>query len=118
MRNIVMTAAAVLFTLSSIRAETAEREDAAIEYLMNSLRQSNVVFIRDHHAYAPETAIRMLALKYGYVRKRINTADQFIQYVASENNATGELYMVRTADGYELPAGEWLRQKLKKYRGG
>jgi hypothetical protein len=49
------------------------------------------------------------------VRSRIDSADVFVERVASASSMTGEAYRVDCA-GRTRPARDWLREELARYR--
>jgi hypothetical protein len=85
-----------------------------IVYLLNVIGASELVFIRNGSEYTGEEAKYHLREKLDNAGDRIRTAEDFINYIASESSKTGISYYVRLADGKQVEAGIWLRDQLAK----
>ncbi len=78
-----------------------------------------IVFIRNGSEYDGPAAAKHLSMKLKYAGERTQTAEQFIQYCASESSMTHRKYTVRlenstTVDSATYFAGllrEWDQQK-------
>jgi hypothetical protein len=53
--------------------------------------------------------------KYAYYKEKMNTAEDFILYLATKNSITGKLYMVN-CNCVNISPSEWLNAKLDKLR--
>jgi hypothetical protein len=93
-------------------AEKIERFLAEIESAKGD------VFIRNGVEYSAKDAADHLRTKLNAAGDRIETAEQFIQHVASASSLTGELYRVRLANGTEVLAADYLREKLAQLEAG
>jgi hypothetical protein len=107
---------ALLFVVSvSQPAEAAQpSEQDKIAYLLEAVGSSNLVFIRNGLEYSGADARKHLQRKLDYLRSRIHTVDDFINFVASKSSVTGIPYYVKFADGTRLEASVWLRDKLAR----
>jgi len=85
-----------------------------IVYLLNVIGASKLVFIRNGVEYTGEEARRHLLHKLDSAGDRIRTAEDFINYIASESSESGITYYVQFADGTRVEAGIWLRDQLAK----
>ncbi len=90
-------------------------ENGEIEYLLSHIGASDCVFIRNGKEHQSKKASEHLAMKYSHVKKRIKTADDFIDKIASQSSITRRKYEIR-CDGVQLPARQWLRQALESHR--
>ncbi len=89
---------------------------AEIDQLLGSIASSGCTFVRSGKEYDGASARRHLEFKLGFVRSRIETADQFVRDLASASSTTGEAYHVRCGAA-DSTAGAWLEARLKAIRG-
>ena len=90
-------------------------ENEEIEYLLSFIAASDCIFIRNGTEHPPEDAREHLEMKYNHVKKRIKTADVFIDKIASKSSITRRKYQVR-CKGEQFPTEQWLEQALASYR--
>ena len=100
------------------RGDTALTETEKIERLLDVVRTTNIVFIRNGEEHTGPDAEQHLRGKWKLAVKEIATARDFISKLASRSSTTGEEYRVRLADGSELPSGDWLTARLAEIEGG
>ena len=81
---------------------------AAIEGLKGA------VFIRNGSEYDAAKAAAHLRRKLDYAGKRVQTADQFIQHLATGSSMTGKPYTIRFADGHSVESAVYFREQLRK----
>ena len=86
-------------------------ENEEIEYLLSFVGDSDCIFIRNGKEYPAKEARKHLEMKYNHVKRRIKTADDFIDKIASKSSLSGRLYEVR-CDGVTLQTSQWLREAL------
>ena len=89
--------------------------DTEIEYLLEYVAGSGCVFIRNGDDHDAADAADHLRLKYDRGRRYADTAEQFIDRLASESSWTGKPYSVTCGDTTE-PSGDWLHRALAEYR--
>jgi hypothetical protein len=90
--------------------------DAEIEFLIDSVRKSTCVFIRNGAEYDGSTAADHVRQKYDYYKSDIRSAEDFIDRAASKSLVTGKPYEVHCAGASAVPAADWLRDQLRTYR--
>ena len=103
----------VLFILlaASAFAGGREVETQKIESLISAVAKlDGAKFVRNGKAYDPATAAKFLRGKWERQAKEIVTAGDFIDKIASRSSTTGRVYLVRFADGREVPVAEFLRR--------
>ena len=105
---------ALLLTPALSRGEGAL--DAEVGYLLEHVRTSSFVFIRNGKEHNPEEAAGHMQRKYDYYRKRVKTAEDFIEYSATKSTMSGRKYTIRLADGTEVIAQDYLLGVLEEYR--
>ncbi|MCP5484861.1 MAG: DUF5329 domain-containing protein [Spirochaetales bacterium] len=115
-RKIVVLFVASLMALFVSHPTTASNltEEQKIERLLQAVAQSDLVFIRGGSEYGPTEASEHLRMKYNQVRSRIDTAEEFIEHIASRSYLLGTPYYVRFSDGRTVESGTWLSQRLRE----
>ncbi len=103
---------ALLFTGNDIFA--AENEE--IDYLLSYLGDSGCTFIRNGDEHPAKEAKEHLEMKYNHAKRRIKTAEDFINKIASKSSLSRKQYKVRCAD-VQLPSKQWLERALASHRG-
>lgn len=117
-RRQVLCAALVIVPLAA-RAAPDAGESARIDRLLNHLASvDGVRFVRNGKAYPGSEAAVHLRTKLDAVRDKLTSTQQFIDEVASTSSTSGRPYLVRLADGREMPARDWLRAELQRLEGG
>lgn len=95
MKQILCAVVALFLTLPAY-AKLNPHEEARIEAMLNALaQQKDLTFIRNGDAHNCDEAVSHLRLKLGNTRNRIDTAEQFIDKVASSSSISGKPYIVR-----------------------
>jgi hypothetical protein len=93
------------------RGVVTEREK--IERLLAAIESAEGdVFIRNGVEHAAEDAAEHLRSKWQAAGEQIKTAEEFIDKIATKSSLSGEAYRVRRADGTEVLASDYLREKL------
>ena len=87
-----------------------------IEYLMQFIETSDVVFIRNNGEHTPKEAVAHIQKKYDHFRKQIKTPEDFIRLAATKSLVSGKPYKIRTKDGKMTLVHKWLEDALEKYR--
>jgi len=89
-----------------------------IEALIKAVASQNgAVFIRNGSEHSASDAADHLRRKLRSAGSRVNTADQFIEHIASKSSTSGNPYALRLANGKTVDAGEWFRARLAEIRG-
>jgi len=96
-------------------AEIPAAEEARIEQLIQSIeRLADARFIRNGRAHDAATAGTFLRRKWESRQHLVRSAEDFIAQVASGSSTTGQPYLIRFADGREVPCGVYLRSELQR----
>ena len=90
-------------------------ENGEIEYLLSFIAGSDCIFIRNNEEHSAIEARKHLEMKYNHVKKRIKTAEDFINKIATKSSLTRKLYKVRCA-GVLLSTKLWLEDALAHHR--
>lgn len=89
-------------------------EKEKIERLLAAVESSDVVFIRNGSEHGPKAAAAHLRSKLSSAGERVKTARDFIEHLASRSSFSGKPYLIRTKDGAQTPAREWLLKALER----
>lgn len=95
MKKIICLVITLLMTLPAYAKLTAH-EEARINAMLEGLSQKkDLIFVRNGDEHTCDEAVSHLRLKLGNTRNRIDTAEQFIDKVASSSSITGKPYIVK-----------------------
>jgi hypothetical protein len=90
-------------------------EAQKIEALIGSIEHlQGAVFIRNGTEHAAPEAAAHLRRKLDYAGKRIRTAEQFIDMLATGSSMSGKPYKIRFADGHTVESAVFFREQLRK----
>ena len=115
LRSYIVGAALYSLLSGNALAKISAEEDANIQYLFDFVAASGCTFIRNGRDNNPEAAADHLRLKYGRGKRHVNSAEQFIDRLASESSWTGKKYTVN-CNGEIRESGSWLHKALGEYR--
>ena len=105
----------VLVALASPISLAADEADQEIQHLLTFVENSGCNFHRNGTDHDSAAAADHLRLKYSRGGRYADTAEHFIDRLASESSWTGRKYTV-TCQGVTEPSGEWLHRELDAYR--
>ena len=91
-------------------------DDPEIEYLLETVAQSEHQFMRNGEAHAGPEAADHLRKKYEYRSDEIDGAEAFIEQAASGSWLSGEPYRVQMSDGGTELTRVWLSARLAEFR--
>ena len=89
--------------------------DTEIRALIKAVAESECEFNRNGSLYSAETAAEHLELKYSRGKRYADSAEAFIERLASTSSWSGEPYQM-ICDGETQPAGDWLTSTLTTIR--
>ncbi|NDJ56897.1 YfeK family protein [Enterobacteriaceae bacterium 4M9] len=114
-KNAVAAMLALLMLTPAAWAKLSAHEEARVEAMLGALsEQQGLVFIRNGSEHTREEAVSHLRLKLKNTRNRINTADQFIDKVASSSSITGKPYTVRISGKGDENASVFLHRLIEQ----
>jgi hypothetical protein len=93
----------------------AATTDSEIQALLNAVETSGCEFQRNGSLHDAADAADHLRLKYRRGGKYVDSAEQFIDRLATESSWTGKPYTI-ICDGVEEPTGAWLHRALAEQR--
>ncbi len=108
---------AILSLSPGVSADTATEPgvQAAIEFLLAQVADSELEFVRNGKSHAGPNAAKHMRRKYEHYADRIHSPEDFIELAATMSMLSGQKYLVRNADGI-IPTAEWLQTLLGEYR--
>jgi hypothetical protein len=102
--------------LSGIVWANPDSAGTEIEYLLQTIGNSNCTFIRNGSEHSSTDAESHLRKKYSHAGKRIDTAEKFVGKLATQSSISGKPYELECQPGKTEPVSEWLLGALADYR--
>jgi hypothetical protein len=96
--------------------QPSENVGDAVEHLLGLIQASPLVFIRNGSEHDGAAAAAHIRGKYEHYKKEIGSAEDFISKAATKSELSGKPYLVKLADGRQLPLSEWLTARLAEWR--
>jgi len=120
MKIALISAIAGLIVLSlsvgaSVNAATDSEPQAAIEYLLARVADSELEFVRNGKAHLGPEAAKHMRRKYEHYADRIHSPEDFIELAGTKSILSGQKYLVRDIDGV-VSTADWLHERLDEYR--
>ena len=103
----------LLGSITTARADT--HADAEIQALIQAVAESECEFNRNGSRHSAEAAAEHLELKYSRGKRYADSAEAFIERLASKSSWSGKPYQM-ICDGEIQPAGDWLTMRLEALR--
>jgi hypothetical protein len=96
-------------------ADPSATERARIERLLDVLAaRKDIRFVRNGKEYTGAQAADFLRGKLQWQIDRVVTVQDFINQIGTRSDSSGNVYLVRVADGRELPSAQFLTQELRR----
>ena len=103
-----------VFTLPLHAEDKAHSEKEKFEQLIQRVENlQDAKFVRNGKEYDAKTAGKFLKGKWDANSSKIKTAQDFIEVAATKSSTSGKPYLIRYADGKEIPSAEFLTAELK-----
>lgn len=99
--------------MEKARAE-GEGTPQIIEFLISTVAQSHLTFIRNGENHTSDEAATHMKRKYDYFRSKVKSPEDFICLCASKSTLSGIPYLVVTEHG-KIPVEKWLSEKLAEH---
>ena len=108
--------------VTSISHSKQLTESQKIDWLIDQVKDSELVFLRNGNTHSAANAAKHLKFKIKTAKKMFwffgpekkFTVDDFINKIASKSSSTGKLYKIRLKNGLEVTTKNWLNKKLKE----
>lgn len=89
-------------------------ETQRIEYLIAFIAKQEGVFIRNGSEYTPAQAAEHLRMKWKKAGNKIKTANQFIDYLATNSSVSSKPYVIKFKNGRSTNLAPFLKLELAK----
>jgi hypothetical protein len=89
-------------------------EEQKIEKLIQYIENSDAIFIRNGEEFNAKDAAEHLRMKRKNAGKKVKTAKDFIDFVASKSYMSGEAYKMKFKNGSIINARDMLYNELRK----
>lgn len=115
-----LTAALTIFVLlQPVMAARAQEASAGvpadISHLLNHIRKSDCMFLRNGVGYDGRIAAAFVQRKYESLQDKVRNAEDFILLVATKSEESGQPYQVRCPGRQAIEANRWLRAELQSF---
>ena len=104
-----------LFAALMLSTHAQTDAEAEITSLIAAVRESDCEFNRNGSLHSAEAAAEHLELKYSRGKRYADSAEAFIERLASKSSWSGKPYEM-ICDGETQPAGDWLTMALATIR--
>ena len=111
-RHVLFSLLILSLAALSHAGQSAEEE---VQYLLGFVAESGCTFVRNGREHSAADAADHLALKYSRGRRYVNSAEDFIDRLASASSWSGKVYTVRCGEHTE-PSSDWLHRALEAHR--
>lgn len=88
-------------------------EGQKIQLLISAVERSGGRFYRNGSWHPAAAAAEHMRLKLSRAGGRVETAQDFIRYIATRSSLSGEAYRIRLPDGREFKSADWLNMQLR-----
>lgn len=101
--------------IGAAKERIAPEEMARIDHLCETVaRSKGMSFVRNGKEHSSDDAATFLREKLKAMGDEVTTAEEFIDKIATKSSMSGKPYIVRFADGREMPSAEFLRAALAR----
>jgi uncharacterized protein DUF5329 len=90
-------------------------DNEEIDFLLTSLAESGCTFIRNGDEHEAGEARDHLEMKYNHAKRRIKTAEDFIDKIASKSSLSRKPYIVHCGEE-KIGSKQWLENVLAVHR--
>lgn len=118
MRKYLLIVLAVYFSVYPVFAYATEKTglERDINWLIEKVRISGYIFIRNGEEYSSEEAAKHIRKKYEYYKDKIRTVQDFIDYAASGSAVSGKTYLLKDRQGNTIKTRDWLMKIFRDKR--
>ena len=115
MNRIPLAIAVLLLMAASITCAADADTEREVAHLIEFVAASGCAFNRNGSQHESADAAEHLQLKYRRGKRWVDTAEQFIDRLASSSSMSNKPYTINCA-GTETTAASWLHAELASYR--
>ena len=90
--------------------------DSEIDFLLDSVVESDCVFIRNGSKHKAQAARDHLQMKRKRGSRYFSDTEEFINRIASQSSWSGKVYLIQCGEEPQQTAKAWFTQLLQQYR--
>ena len=113
MTRLLLLLVLIACSIATVHAEADA--DTEIRALIQAVAESDCEFNRNGSLHSAEAAAEHLELKYARGKRYADSAEAFIERLASKSSWSGKPYQM-ICDGQTQPTGDWLTATLEDIR--
>ncbi|GMT39865.1 MAG: hypothetical protein IEMM0001_0600 [bacterium] len=106
----------ILAVFQIVHADVPPEQQPEVEHLLDFVRQSDCVLIRNGSEYSGKKGVSHIQKKYDYFRDDITSTEAFIEYSATKSTMSGKDYTIRCPGKKEIRTKDWLLNELNDFR--
>lgn len=106
----------LLFIASSATWAGEQALSVEVGHLIDAVAESGCSFVRNGKEHTASEAVDHLQMKARRGKRYYDTAEEFIDRIASKSSWSGKPYLIQCADKPAVSAGDWFTQVLTEYR--
>lgn len=107
---------ALLSIVSSLAWADEQRVVGEVNHLISAVSESGCEFVRNGKTHTAGEAVGHLQMKAKRGKRYYDTADEFIERIASKSSWTGKPYMIQCVGKPAATAADWFTSVLTEYR--
>ena len=107
----------ILSCIPAVNADVPPEQKPEVEHLLEYVRQSECVMVRNGSEHGGEKAVEHIQKKYEYFEDDITSTEVFIEYSATKSTMSGKYYTIRCPGKEEIRTQDWLLEELAAFRG-
>ena len=109
LRSLVLT---IALLTGSVLADT----QAEIDHLLSFVANTSCEYDRNGTIHDGPEARDHINMKYEHYKKKVKTAEDFINYSATKSMISGRKYKIHCPGSETVNASDWLLEELHHYR--
>ena len=106
----------IIFGLQTATADVPAEQKPEVEHLLEFVRQSDCVMVRNGTEHNVEDATSHIQKKYDYFKDDITSTEDFIRLSATKSTMSGKYYTIRCTDKEVIRTQDWLLEELAVFR--
>jgi len=106
----------VFLSINAMAGKASNTVDEEIQHLIRFVQVSGCDFIRNGSRHKPDDAVKHINTKYDYFKKKIDSAEKFVELSATQSTITKSKYKIQCQNQKAVYSGEWLLTELDSYR--
>jgi hypothetical protein len=113
---LLLIVAGLLPPAAALAASRPDAEQAKIDWLLDQMRASDAIFIRNGTEYDGKKAAAHMKSKLSWAGDRVQTARDFIAGCATKSESSGKPYLMRPKGSTTTsPLADWLLARLAEH---